>query len=264
MGPAISRRSTLLFGNRLLLDQHEGAAAAYSLRKLNSSATNAVRVLRTSDAQEQDIGFDGNDLDTSSLLSFVGAGDGLITTWYDQSGNSNDATQATQASMPKLVDSGSLVTENGKAALDFDGVDDKTVFNLGVQESKYTFVGVFKIDNQQFGLPMSSRTPEGFGLHQSSSTGIEIRILNGSNFSTKTYTNSIFDNAVSLVTRILIFGVSGSNHNSGNYTVPLGFDQAGTNRFLDGSMQEIILYPSDQSSNRTPIESNINNYYSIY
>ena len=32
----------------------------------------------------------------------------------------------------------------------------------------------------------------------------------------------------------------------------------------DGKMQEVIIYDSDQSSNRTGIESNINTYYSIY
>ena len=29
-------------------------------------------------------------------------------------------------------------------------------------------------------------------------------------------------------------------------------------------MQEMIIYPSDQSANRTNIEDNINTFYSIY
>jgi hypothetical protein len=33
---------------------------------------------------------------------------------------------------------------------------------------------------------------------------------------------------------------------------------------LDGTMQEAIIYPSNQSSNRTGIETNINDFYSIY
>ncbi len=32
----------------------------------------------------------------------------------------------------------------------------------------------------------------------------------------------------------------------------------------DGVIQEFILYASDQSSNRTNIEDNINTFYSIY
>jgi hypothetical protein len=36
--------------------------------------------------------------------------DGFVETWYDQSGNGNDATQATAGSQPKIVSNGSLVT----------------------------------------------------------------------------------------------------------------------------------------------------------
>ena len=34
--------------------------------------------------------------------------------------------------------------------------------------------------------------------------------------------------------------------------------------FWNGLIQEYIVYTSDQSSNRTGIETNINDYYSIY
>jgi hypothetical protein len=36
------------------------------------------------------------------------------------------------------------------------------------------------------------------------------------------------------------------------------------NAFFGGAIQEVIVYPSDQSTNRTNIESNINTFYSIY
>jgi hypothetical protein len=36
------------------------------------------------------------------------------------------------------------------------------------------------------------------------------------------------------------------------------------NQVGDGKMQELIIYPDDQSANRTGIESNINTHYSIY
>src|SRR5210317_1231364 len=49
--------------------------SAYSLRQLSSSATNCIRVRRSSDDTEQDIGFSSNALDTSSLTNFVGAND---------------------------------------------------------------------------------------------------------------------------------------------------------------------------------------------
>ena len=75
----------------LLLDTYPSAAVAYSLRKLRTDYSgNAIRVRRSSDNAEQDFGFSGNDLDTASLLTFCGACNGFITTWYDQSGNANN------------------------------------------------------------------------------------------------------------------------------------------------------------------------------
>jgi hypothetical protein len=32
----------------------------------------------------------------------------------------------------------------------------------------------------------------------------------------------------------------------------------------DGNMQELVLWPADQSTNRTGIETDINTYFSIY
>ena len=64
-----------------VLDQVSvSSAAAYSLRKLRAAYTgSAVRVRRSSDNAEANIGFASNgDLDTAALLAFVGAGNGLL------------------------------------------------------------------------------------------------------------------------------------------------------------------------------------------
>ena len=83
------------------------AAAAYSLRKLRSAyAGSAIRVRRSSDNAESDIGFSGNALDTAALSSHVGANDGFVVTWYDQSGNSRNKTQSTAGAQPRIVASG--------------------------------------------------------------------------------------------------------------------------------------------------------------
>jgi len=54
-----------------LLDTYSGAAAAYSVFQLSSTATNSLRARRSSDNVEQDIGFVGGTLDTSALEAFT-------------------------------------------------------------------------------------------------------------------------------------------------------------------------------------------------
>jgi hypothetical protein len=89
MGLILSIENTIQAynSNNLLLDRFaEGMAAAYSLSQLFTTYTGyAIRVRRSSDNAEADIGFDGTDLDTASLTSFCSGTDGFVTTWYDQS-----------------------------------------------------------------------------------------------------------------------------------------------------------------------------------
>jgi hypothetical protein len=101
-----------------LLDTMTNAVRAYSTRKLRAAyAGSAIRVRRSSDNAEQDIGFSGENLDTSALTTFVGAGNGFVVTMYDQSGNSDNATNATAAGQPTIVLSGTVIVKNTKACL---------------------------------------------------------------------------------------------------------------------------------------------------
>jgi hypothetical protein len=102
------------------------SAAAFSVRRLLSAYSGAcLRVRRSSDNAEQDIGFLGVNLDTAALLSFCAATNGFVVTWYDQSGNARNLTQATTANQPQIVTSGALtVTLNGRPGLVFDGTND--------------------------------------------------------------------------------------------------------------------------------------------
>jgi hypothetical protein len=107
----------------LLLDLYgDNIEAAYSLRKLRAGYTGAaIRVRRTPDNTEQDIGFDSNgDLDTSALTTFVGSGSAHIQTWYDQSTNANHAVQNTSGQQPHIVYNGTIKTHGGKPAVTQD------------------------------------------------------------------------------------------------------------------------------------------------
>jgi len=117
--------------NKFLLDQIGDASVAYSLRKISASSTNAIRVRRDNDHEEQDIGFVGRELDTVSLLSFVGANNGYVTTWYDQSENGNHATQSTADNQPRIVNAGVVQTSKVlNPCILFDGVNDKFTVTL--------------------------------------------------------------------------------------------------------------------------------------
>lgn len=103
------------------LDVLSGVAnAAYGLRRLRAAYTGkCIRVRRSSDNTEIDVGFVGNSLDTVTLLAFTGSGKGYVTTLYDQSGNSYDAYQPTAAYQPLIVIAGVLQTQNGRPAIYF-------------------------------------------------------------------------------------------------------------------------------------------------
>lgn len=112
-----------------LLDTYPGAAAAYSLRLLDSTYTgDAINVRRASDNAVQDIGFDANgDLDTSALATFCAGTDGFVVRWYDQSGNGNDLVRVTTAQQPKIYDATTGVETaptSGEAMVNWSGAKD--------------------------------------------------------------------------------------------------------------------------------------------
>jgi hypothetical protein len=51
----------------------------------------------------------------------VGANNGFVTTWYDQSSSGFNVTQATQANQPQIVASGVVQTQGGKPSVLFNG-----------------------------------------------------------------------------------------------------------------------------------------------
>jgi len=106
------------FNSRLVCDYYPSCVFCSSTRKLKSNYLGpAIRVRRSSDNQEQDIMFAGDRLDTAALLSFVGAGSGYVSKWYDQSGYSNHAYQTEASRQPRIVNNGMLDAVNSKPAV---------------------------------------------------------------------------------------------------------------------------------------------------
>jgi len=256
----------------LLLDTYSGAAAAYSLRRLRTAYTgNCIRVRRSSDNTEQNIGFVNNVLDTASLLTFVGAGNGFVTTWYDQSGNAKNTTQTTAINQPRIVNSGTLDVVNGKPAVLGDGVDD-TLINttLSLTNPSSFFTVVDKIGGGgNFGLTVGGTvagqfllSPTGYGIYQ-----------NGPSFSPQYSNNNqslLVYKTSSTGTNWEFYGNNTTVTNGGqNIGTALGsnlslFDRGGATSRANMYMQEFIIWNSNQMTNRLGIQTNINSFYTIY
>lgn len=125
----------------------ERMQAAYSMRNLNPNFNTAsIRVRRSSDNQEQDIGFDANgNLDRTALMDFVGRGStdqGFVTTWYDQSGHGRDMVQTSRSQQGLIVDGGVLITRaDGSPGISFNtrnGTADDFMAANGVAGTDWT------------------------------------------------------------------------------------------------------------------------------
>lgn len=260
-----------------LLDTYSGSSVAYSLRKLSSTYTgNCIRVRRSSDNTEQNIGFVANVLDTASLLTFCGSGDGFITTWYDQSGNSKNLIQTTASYQPKIISSGSLYQVNSKPAIYNNNVNGRLIeTTLNISQPISTFI-VNKADNKAFSMILDAYNSSnrhyisrGFSLNglgadnggvtlgfNSLDTNQNLIYTLSNSTSSKTSLNSTIENTGNAGTNglngISLFDIRGATPvapNTYNYY---------------GYIQELIIYPINQNTNKTSIESLINTNYGIY
>lgn len=103
-----------------LCDRVSGCQGAYGVfRLVTAYVGNAFAVTRSSDSTVKQIPFDVNGIASwSAVDAFCIATTCGVSTWYDQSGNGYDLTQATQANMPQIYGSHvgmqRSITFNGK------------------------------------------------------------------------------------------------------------------------------------------------------
>lgn len=260
----------------LAADYGIGAAAAYSLRYVSNNYSGPViRVREDSGNTEQD--FTPVQITDGTLEAFVGAGNnGFVTTWYDQSGNGKDAAQTVAIRQPKIVSSGTVVAENGKPAISFDGVDDALETNGYVVELSQhdatifgtgKFSGSYDIVESDVATPYSSNF-----IFSGPSGGTAIIWVNAITFGTKDAVNQslmgfVYDGVnFQAYLNGAASGAAGPaivNTEIGNKTV-FGASADLATDFSTSSHQEFIIYHADESANRSAIELNINQYYGIY
>jgi hypothetical protein len=243
-----------------LLDDYSGAAAGFSLRKLSSTYLgSAIRVRRSSDNAEQDIGFVANVLDTASLLTFCGAGNGFVTTWYDQSGNAKNILQSTAANQPQIVSSGSVLVHNSKPAMTFDGTNDAFSRDLSGFATTTQFF-VLNTADTIYLYPHFTSTSYGWVSQQGQSAS---GLPNGYGSPSLYVNNSLFSGTTRNDVYNILNGYKAVCHQGANAFSIWEFGNYSGFSFA-GNFQEFVYYGSNQNTNRAGIFSNINSFYSIY
>jgi hypothetical protein len=260
----------------LLFDTYP-ALAGYSTRKLRTAYTgSAMRVRRETDNVEQDIGFVSNQLDTSSLNTFLGSAGGSVVKWYNQgsSGGVDDMIQTSAGTQPKIKPSG--------GAIYTAGTSNRVVvyFNGGVNLLTSGATMAFGAQNNASIFLVSQRTGGGTGQAIVAQTGGNYKInfyqqqsqfdTGGSNvvgsysgvFNVLNQGTFIRGNA----NKVFIKKVQSSttNNTTASNLSTIGAylgNRTGDDLPLTGYIGEVIIYASNQESNLTPIsDSQINNY----
>ena len=203
-----------------------------------------------------------------------------MTTWYDQSGNERNATQTTVTNQPRIVVGGSLFQEGSKPAIDFDGTND--VLEMPTIAFTMNAVSVFNLvsnDTQPAGGIIAFNSPDSNRLYVPFINSTSAYIGYSNSTTTFTFSSGAARRLFSLcagtsVASAFMNGAAGtpatvtssSASESGSALCIGSYQQVPSlfANFLDGRIQEVLFYTSDQTGSRSGIESNINSYYAIY
>jgi hypothetical protein len=220
-------------------------------------------IIFNSDQSTNRTGIEGN---IGRYYNIDGFRDVFVSKWFDQSGNFNHAENSTSTEQPQIVDGGSVITEGTtpKAALDFDGVDDSFTANA--------LAGLSRLD-----LFFATQTSDTIYIHFNEVGNLTDRGFTAQDGSTSSGlsanmgTPTMYNNGTQFTgtTRDDVHtaqdGHQVISYIDADTTAFLTFEIGGHGSFVfDGKFQELIAFDSDQSTNRTDIENNINKHFKIY
>lgn len=263
------------------LDSYGTPVVWYEMvKRFSSYSGDCIRVRRSSDNAEQNIGFVNDLLDTTSLLSFVGASDGFVTTFYTQVGTA-DITQSTANNQPQIVSSGALITRNGFVSIKYDGTNDNLKYSgTTINTTNVSYFSVSQNDvSNSTGVIHNQYSTAGFGIRTFCDRRVDSRHLVVSSVGINYFSNLSTQRDNSNLRLLSSFIDSSKNMSSfdnsstgstdtylgtitQNDSVQLG--SQGNLTYLNGSINCFGAYNTDNSVNRTAIETILNNYYNIY
>jgi len=253
-----------------LLDQYPGAAAAYILRKLRDAYSgNAIRVRRSLDNSEQN--FTPTEVTDGTLESFCGSGDGFIVTKNDQTTGSNEENQSTETNQPKIVSSGTLISDG----IEYDGSDDFLISNQRISLTDFSlsfWTKTTETDDFAGFLSIPSAKPRFQVFQDTGSYVVSIRDANGNGTnrsSDKTINDDVLHHVVvtydaSADSLITYFDGSKDLDTvalASNFSIDEKL-QIGTERtrsvFLAGHIRQVLIY--DRILSETEAQGIFNNF----
>tara|TARA_R100001163_G_scaffold58561_1_gene46912 strand:+ start:243 stop:2528 length:2286 start_codon:yes stop_codon:yes gene_type:complete len=220
--------------------------------------------------------------------------EGFVRTWYDQSvtdqgggtATGNHATQSTPANQPKIVTNGALLVDSaGLPEIDFDGTHKLDIdFGADLDQPNSIFMvhqsdGTSANSNEFFDSTGTGGVRSVFDqgstnyrlINHTTSPSTNVTFeASGSDFAIDTNKNiavGIFNGSSSLIakngtsTTGSTSAVNGQNEI--NRLSTIGLSAPNSNNGYDGTMQEFIVYNSDQTNNRGAYEGNMADHYSI-
>lgn len=258
---------------------------AYSLRQLRAGVTNVARVRRSNDNTELD--FTASHITDGTLLSWVGAGNGFVTTLYQQSVNrpTLHATQTVPTNQPQLVANGALVMTNGRPAMRFNGTGTRLGIPVGsgVTMNNFNVIVVCKSDITTAGLgfaladpnriyvPGIGGTPNSMNVGYASNgaafmfggVGITNQVLlqlNANATQANAWRNGVASTPVASSSAVDLLGDANLSIGA---TFKTSAGGAGTT-YWNGTFQEVIFYTSAQTALVAAHAAAVNSYYNIY
>jgi hypothetical protein len=296
----MSRRVTI-FGSSFasapafpyLLDLFPNAVKAHSFQLLRSAYAGDVQTARGNTTG--DVPFAGNFQDNTELLNIVGAGNGFMPLWYDQSTAAADSTQPTALRQPRVVNGGVIENVNGYPAARFDGTDDfmiadDLVTHIGGNNAPFTVSAVIQwlgagTGRVVFSIAETTQTNRSFFSLSVNAIGQIESVKRWNTASNQTIvqsTNSVSSTLPSVATldfdgatiRIYINGVfQGSGAAVGNWFRPItngviGARKASTSipdSYYGSQLLELTVWPFSQfaAGNIAGVNDNIKSRYGI-
>jgi hypothetical protein len=190
-------------------------------------------------------------------------GSGFVKTWYDQVG-SNHAAQTDADKQPTIASNGSLLADG----IDFDGTDDELETGANISGSAISGFVVANLDGTAANSLYSVGDSKPNVLFGNPSLAYVVNggvALSGGTAPTNTDTlfTQLFISGGTSKTFIdgsaIASGDAGSNTASSD-KLTIG-NLEGIDRFMDGSIKEIIIYDTDQTDNRRALEESIAGHY---